>query len=47
MKPMISLEEIREAQKALQGIAEVTPMVTSRQLGANLIIKSKSWGQVR
>ena len=38
----IPLEMIRDAQQALRGISEVTPMVTSRQLGANLVIKSEN-----
>ena len=41
MRTIVSLESIREAQEALRGVAEVTPMVTSSQLGPNLIIKSE------
>ena len=42
MRTIISLQSIREAQEALREVAEMTPMVTSRQLGANLIIKSEN-----
>ena len=42
MRTIVSLESIREAQEALRGVAEVTPMVTSSQLGTNLIIKSEN-----
>ena len=42
MKTQIPLSMIRDAQEALRGVAELTPMVTSRQLGANLVIKSEN-----
>ncbi len=42
MRAMISLEMIREAREALRNVAELTPMVTSRQLGDNLVIKSEN-----
>ena len=42
MKTDITLDMIRDAKAALQGVAELTPIVTSRQLGANLAIKSEN-----
>ncbi|MCR5136842.1 MAG: threonine ammonia-lyase [Oscillospiraceae bacterium] len=39
---MISLDMIRDAREALKNVAELTPMVTSRQLGDKLVIKSEN-----
>ncbi len=42
MKQSITLDMIREAAEALKGVAERTPIVTSRQLGENLLMKSEN-----
>ncbi len=42
MKNKVTLDMIKEAREAMQGVAEVTPIVTSRQLGENLVIKSEN-----
>ncbi len=38
----VTLDMIREARASLQGIAELTPVVTSSRLGKNLLIKSEN-----
>lgn len=38
----VTLSMIREAQEALRGVAEYTPVVTSTRLGKNLCIKSEN-----
>ena len=42
MKNKVTLDMIKEAREAMQGVAELTPIVTSRQLGENLVIKSEN-----
>lgn len=42
MENKVTLEMIRDARKALSGVAEVTPIVTSTRLGKNLYIKSEN-----
>lgn len=42
MSAIISLDMIRDAREALKNVAELTPMVTSRQLGDKLVIKSEN-----
>ena len=42
MEKSVTLEMIQEAREALKGVAEVTPVVTSKRLGTNLYIKSEN-----
>ena len=42
MEKSVTLEMIRDAREALKGVAEVTPVVTSKRLGTNLFIKSEN-----
>ena len=42
MTNKVTLDMIREAREAMKGTAEVTPIVSSRQLGENLVIKSEN-----
>ena len=42
MEKSVTLEMIKEAREALKGVAEVTPVVTSKRLGTNLYIKSEN-----
>ena len=42
MEKSVTLEMIRDAREALRGVAEVTPVVTSKRLGTNLFIKSEN-----
>ena len=42
MSKKVTLDMIRDAREAMKGTAEVTPIVSSRQLGENLVIKSEN-----
>ena len=42
MTKKVTLDMIREAREAMKDVAELTPIVTSRQLGENLVIKSEN-----
>ena len=42
MDRKVTLEMIQEARDALQGVTELTPMVSSNRLGKNLYIKSEN-----
>ena len=42
MSNKVTLDMIRDAREAMKGTAEVTPIVSSRQLGENLVIKSEN-----
>lgn len=42
MQKQVSLDMIRQAREAMEGIVELTPVVTSARLGENLYIKSEN-----
>ena len=42
MDRKVTLEMIQEAREALQGVTELTPIVSSTRLGKNLYIKSEN-----
>ena len=42
MNNAVTLEMIRDARNALAGIAELTPVISSRRLGENLYLKSEN-----
>ena len=42
MQEQVTLDMIRQAREAMEGVVEFTPIVTSARLGKNLYIKSEN-----
>ena len=42
MNDILNIEMIKDARKALAGIAELTPVISSKRLGTNLFLKSEN-----
>ena len=42
MQEQVTLDMIRQAREAMEGIVELTPVVTSARVGKNLYIKSEN-----